>query len=42
MQNFVKTGYAPYIINNTVTPGINYDIGCIDIKKYKKLIGKGK
>lgn len=42
MKTFIKTGYAPYIINNTIIPGIEYDISGINFKRYKKLIGKGR
>ena len=40
MKTFVRTGYAPYIINNTISPGVNYDISEQDGKliinnKYK-------
>lgn len=41
MKTFVRTGYAPYIINNTISPGVNYDISAINFKKYKQLIGRG-
>lgn len=40
MRTFIKTGYAPYIINNTIDKGITYDISKIYFKGYKGLIGK--
>lgn len=39
MQNFVQSGYAPYIINNTLIPGIEYDVSRINYKYFKSLIG---
>lgn len=41
LKLFVETGYAPYIINNNVPSGCDYDISKIYLKKYKYLIGKG-
>ena len=38
MRNFIRTGYAPYIINNTLIPGIEYDVSGIYFKRYKELI----
>ena len=40
MRTFVKTGYAPYIVNNTLIPGIEYDVSKINYKYFKGLIGR--
>lgn len=40
MRTFIKTGYAPYIINNTLIPGIEYDVSKMYFKYYKDLIGR--
>lgn len=40
MRTFVKTGYAPYIVNNTFIPGIEYDVSKINFKYFKGLIGR--
>lgn len=40
MKTFVQTGYAPYVVNNTLLAGVEYDISKIYFKKYKQLIGR--
>ena len=40
MKTFIETGYAPYIVNNTLISGIEYDISRIYLKHYKNLIGR--
>ena len=40
MNTFIKTGYAPHIVNNTLIPGLEYDVSRMNFKYFKYLIGK--